>query len=235
LKAILLAAGLGTRLRPLTNQTPKCLLPIDGKPLLGHWLDILSKVGVGPVLINTHHLAERVKMFVDDREKDSDVKLVFEGELLGTGGTLKKNVDFIGGNPLLVIHADNFCLSNIKALLQAHQNRTQEVEITMMTFVANDPTQCGVVELDKNQIVTGFYEKVDVPPSNIANAAVYVFEPTVINDIVSNTKEYLDISRDVLPNYLGRMLAWAADGFHIDIGTSDNLAEANLFMSTNRP
>ena len=93
MRAILLAAGFGTRLRPLTNTTPKCLVPIKGKPLLEVWLERLSEVGVGPFLINTHYLAEQVERFVELSLYTDNITLVHEAKLYGTEGTLIENLD----------------------------------------------------------------------------------------------------------------------------------------------
>ena len=75
MKAILLAAGLGTRLRPITDNVPKCLVPINGKPLLGYWLDSLAKAGVGPILINLHHHSDKVIDFVKEYANSCEVRL----------------------------------------------------------------------------------------------------------------------------------------------------------------
>ena len=95
MKALLLAAGYGNRLRPLTNQVPKCLVPIKGKPLLGIWLESLTKAGIGPFLINTHYLAEQVYTFITSTHYKDIVNLVHESELQGTAGTLIANLDFL--------------------------------------------------------------------------------------------------------------------------------------------
>ena len=97
MKAFLLAAGLGTRLRPLTNETPKCLIPINGKPLLAYWIDLMQEHGITDVLINLHHLADKVRVFIENeappsrkhRDKSVKFQLYDETELLGSGGTLK--------------------------------------------------------------------------------------------------------------------------------------------------
>ena len=94
MKAILLAAGLGTRLRPITDTTPKCLVPIGSKPLLQIWLERLSEAGIGPFLINTHYLADQVKTFVEESAFRKKITLVHENHLLGTAGTLIENLDF---------------------------------------------------------------------------------------------------------------------------------------------
>lgn len=97
MKAILLAAGFGTRLRPLTNAIPKCLVPIKGKPLLQIWIERLTGSGIGPFLINTHYLAEQVNALIGSSPFKDKVTLVHENKLLGTAGTLIDNLDFFPG------------------------------------------------------------------------------------------------------------------------------------------
>src|SRR5689334_17748935 len=107
MKAIILAAGLGTRLRPITATTPKCLAPINGVPLLELWLRECERAGVEAVLVNTHHLAERVQDFVAAR-RGIPITLAHEPTLLGSAGTLAANWDFVdGGESFLVVYADN--------------------------------------------------------------------------------------------------------------------------------
>ena len=95
MKALLLAAGEGTRLRPITNRIPKCLVPINDKPLLEYWLDNLSKVGVSEFLINTYYLSEQVEEFVIYSKYKDKITLVYEKELLNTAGTILKNKEFL--------------------------------------------------------------------------------------------------------------------------------------------
>ena len=96
----------------------------------------------------------------------------------------------------------------------------------MMTFDTDVPQSCGIVEVDERGVVTGFHEKVAHPPGNHANAAVYIFEPSVIDFLASLGKEVIDISTEVLPSYLGRMLAFHNSDYHRDIGTLESLALA---------
>tara|TARA_B100001123_G_scaffold449382_1_gene614495 strand:+ start:5259 stop:5972 length:714 start_codon:yes stop_codon:yes gene_type:complete len=234
LKSILLAAGLGTRLRPITDHIPKCLVPINGKPLLGYWFDSLAKAGVGPILINLHHHSDKVIEFVKEYANSCDVRLVYEPELLGTGGTLKENYKFLCSESVLVAHADNFCLVDLKEFYLAHQRRPIGTEITMMTFVTDEPTSCGIVETDVRGRVIGYYEKVKEPPCNVANAAVYIFQRSVIEHISAIPNRFIDLSTDVLPEYLGKIFAWEADDIHIDIGTVKNLQKANAMMASRK-
>jgi mannose-1-phosphate guanylyltransferase len=232
LKAILLAAGLGTRLRPLTDKVPKCLVPIRGKPLLGYWLDVLNQCDVEEILINTHYHADQVEKFVISYASTGIVKTVYEPYLLGTAGTIRKNSKFFRrSEPSLVIHADNFCLSDLSIFRKAHQRRPDHTKITMLTFRTESPEQCGIVDLDAANVVTGFYEKIKNPPGNIANGAVYIFEPEVIDTICNYPGSIDDLSTDLLPLYLGRIFSWEANGPHIDIGTPANYDAARTMCS----
>ena len=234
MSAILLAAGLGTRLRSITDSVPKCLVPINGKPLLGYWFDSLSKAGIGPILINLHHHSDKVMDFVKEYANSSDVRLVHEPELLGTGGTLKKNAELLCSESVFVAHADNFCLVDLEKFHLAHQRRPIGTEITMMTFVTDEPTSCGIVETDAQGVVIEFHEKVKDPPCNLANAAVYIFQRSVIEYISNIPNYFIDLSAHVLPEYLGKIFAWEADDIHIDIGTVKNLQKANAVMSSRK-
>lgn len=228
MKALLLAAGLGTRLRPITNTVPKCLVPIHGKPLLGYWLDMLLSAGIDQVLINTHYLPECVQDFVQSHRCSDKIRLVHEKVLLGTAGTVLKNRKWLEERPFLLAHADNLTRFDIQAFLQAHGMRKQGVEMTMMTFKTDTPQSCGIVQCDQDNIVIGFHEKVPHPPGDEANAAVYIVEPSVIEFIASQDKEVLDFSTEVLPHYLARMQIFRNTGYHRDIGTPESLRLAEL-------
>lgn len=226
MKALLLAAGLGTRLRPITDNIPKCLVPIHGKPLLEYWLDMLLPGGIERVLINTHYLPHAVRTFVAGSRWCDSIEMAHEDILLGTGGTVLKNRDFLADGPFMVVHADNLTRFDVKAFICAHVSRPVGVDITMMTFDSDMPQSCGIVELDERGVVIRFHEKVANPPSNHANAAVYIFEPSVIDFLASLGKEVIDISTEVLPKYLGRMQTFHNSDYHRDIGTPESLALA---------
>jgi mannose-1-phosphate guanylyltransferase len=230
MKAILLAAGLGTRLKPLTDTIPKCLVPIKGSPLLGIWIERLTQAGIGPFLINTHYLAEQVEAFIETGSHRKQVKLVNEIELLGTAGTLIANLDFFEGENGLLIHADNYCLADFKEFQQAHHNRPPECVMTMMTFRTADPTSCGIVELDERGVVIGFYEKVATPPGNLANGAVYILSVELLKRLGADLHHLTDFSTEVLNLYLGRIYSYETSEVFLDIGTSETYEQANRIV-----
>ena len=227
MRALLLAAGLGTRLRPLTDTMPKCLVPIKGVPLLGIWLERLTQAGIGPFLINTHYLAEQVEAFVESSPYRKQVRLVNEIELHGTAGTLIANLDFFHDKDGLLIHADNYCLADFVAFQQAHANRPPECLITMMTFRTDDPSSCGIVELDQRGVVIGFHEKVAKPPGNLANGAVYIISAELLKRLDTDLHTVTDFSTEVLNRFVGRIYSYETTEVFMDVGTPETYANAN--------
>jgi mannose-1-phosphate guanylyltransferase len=234
MRALLLAAGLGTRLRPLTDRMPKCLVPIHGKPLLGYWLDLLLGAGIEQVLVNTHYLPDVVRGYVATSPWRARITLAHEDRLLGTGGTVLQNRAFLEGGAFLVAHADNLTQFDVNAFLERHQKRPAGVDVTMMTFDTDAPQTCGIVEEDAHGIVIAFHEKVSNPPSARANAAVYILEPSVIGFLASLGKEVIDLSTEVIPLFMGRICTFHNAGYHRDIGTPESLLKAEAEFPASR-
>ncbi|WP_315781422.1 MULTISPECIES: nucleotidyltransferase family protein [unclassified Bradyrhizobium] len=228
MRALLLAAGIGSRLRPLTNTTPKCLVRVHDRPLLDYWLDLVFEGGIERALLNTHWLAEQVQAHVAQSRWRDRIDLVHEDELLGTGGTVLANRAWFGDQPFMVAHADNLTDFDVAGLLSAHRNRPNGCIMTMLAFRTDDPSSCGILELDDQHRVTAFHEKVKNPPGNLANGAVYVFDPAVIADIAALGKPVVDLSTEIIPNYLGRILCVETSGYHRDIGNPESLRRAHL-------
>lgn len=231
MKALLLAAGLGTRLRPLTDTVPKCLVPIHGVPLLDYWLALTFAGGIERCLLNTHWLAEKVEAHVAASPWRDRVDIVYEPELLGTGGTLLANRAWFGGGPVLVAHADNLTDFDVAAFRSAHANRPPCCAMTMLAFRTDAPSTCGILELDASGIVRQFHEKVANPPGNLANGAVYILEPEVLEAVsiaaAAKSSPFVDLSTEIIPAFLGRILAWETSGYHRDIGSPESLSRAH--------
>jgi mannose-1-phosphate guanylyltransferase len=231
LRALLLAAGLGTRLQPLTLHTPKCLVSIGGEPLLGRWLSQLEGAGCEAVLVNTHHLAKQVKSFLEDWRGDGmAVHSVHEPELLGTAGTLLANQGFFKGCTGLLIHADNAMDEDLRGLLQAHQQRPAECLLTMLTFRTDQPRSCGIIGTDQRGVVTAFHEKVADPPGYYANGALYAFGPEFLAFLNMMRPQPSDFSTDVIPHLLGRINTWHTYRHYLDIGTPAALETAQALI-----
>ena len=226
MKAIILAAGLGTRLRPITSTTPKCLVPINGVPLLELWLRDCERAGVEAVLVNTHHLAGRVEEFVAAR-RGIPVTLAYEPTLLGSAGTITANWDFVdGGESFLVVYADNLTTFPLAELIAFHA--THDRIASMALFRSPNPSACGVVQLDGDGLVTGFWEKPANPPGNLVNAGLYVFRREVRPYLPAHASDGVpaDVGRSLMPALVGRAMGLPIGNYFVDIGTLENYYSA---------
>jgi mannose-1-phosphate guanylyltransferase len=217
MRAILLAAGLGTRLRPLTETVPKCLVPVGDEVLLDTWLRRLSEAGVERVLVNLHHLADVVRRHVAASPWSDLVEFADEPELLGTAGTLVANKPFLQGRDGLLVHADNWCTASLGAFIAAHHGRPAGCTMTMMTFETRHPRECGIVTTDPRGVMVGFDEKPERPVGTTANAAIYVLSPELYAPLAGVS----DFSTEVVARSLGKVFTWPADGELVDIGTPE--------------
>jgi mannose-1-phosphate guanylyltransferase len=221
MKAFLLAAGLGSRLRPITDTTPKCMLAIGGEPLLDIWLDAFGRAGVDEVLVNLHHLPDVVRNHLDARAgslRPPAVRTVFEPELLGSAGTLAANRAWVSGEEMfLACYADNLTDFDLRSLAETH--RAHGAVATLTVFHSGRPSAGGVVELDAAGTVVGFTEKPSQPVSDLVNAGMYAFHPRVLDEIGGPLPR--DIGYDLLPRLVGRAKAIPVEGYFRDVGTID--------------
>jgi len=227
MKAFLLAAGEGRRLRPLTDSTPKCLVPIRGTPLLALWLELLEREGVTDVLINLHHLAEKVEAFLRSRRTSLRVFTSHEDRLLGSAGTVLQNRDFVAGDEeFLVLYADNLTNADLRKMVSFHRDRPEP--LTLGVQPTDRPQEKGIVVLDGDFRVTAFDEKPARPRSDLANAGIFVARSEVLDEAsaVRPEGEVLDFGYHVLPRMLGRMNAYVLTEFLADIGTHEALERA---------
>ena len=223
MKAFLLAAGLGTRLRPLTDHTPKCLLPIGGRPLLSYWFQLLKGHGVTEVLVNVHHRAADVEGYLEAEPPPVPVRLFHEPTLLGSAGTVKANAAWVAAErDFLVAYADNLTDVDLTSLVDAH--RHGPFDLTVGLFRTDRPSECGIATLDERGTIVDFCEKPAEPPSNLANAGIYVASPALL-DVIPDTRP-ADFGFDVLPRLIGRMQGVPLDGFLLDVGTHERYERA---------
>jgi mannose-1-phosphate guanylyltransferase len=223
LKAFLLVAGRGDRLRPLTDTTPKCLLPINGIPLLQIWLEHLEFSGIDEVLINTHWLHEMVEDFVCEWSSRHKIKIILfhEPTLLGSAGTLLANRKWVGRNPFFIIYGDNLTQFNLLNMLTVHKRGG--FPVTIRIYKGADPRRAGIVCIDENDIVTDFEEKPDKPKSDLGAGGIYIVDSRIFDFFPIPgevaTGRVLDLSYHILPRMAGHIKAYDSGEFSIDIGT----------------
>lgn len=227
MKALLLAAGFGTRLRPLTDTMPKCMVPINGRPLLDLWLQTLLAAGIDEVMVNTHYKAEQVTAFLESSAYCPYVTVAHEQALLGTAATLISHLDFFGNDDGMLIHADNYCRDDLRTFIHRHEQRPAGCLMSMMTFRTGNPSSCGIVTLDRDNVMTGFEEKQARPKGNLANGAIYILSADLLARLRLAGPDVTDFSTQVLPTLLGRVYVYETAEVLIDIGTPSAYAAAN--------
>ncbi len=220
-RALLLAGGIGSRLRPLTDSIPKCLVPIAGRPLLSYWFDTLFQAGLKRALVNTHHHVEQVREFCGRSIWQSRIDLVHEEHLLGTCGTLRLNSAYFDNRPFWLIHADNLSRFDPIRMWERHLTRPSGCLGTMMTFETDNPTQCGIVSMEAHGVIKSYHEKVSNPPGRIANGAVFILEASIFR-ILECFPEASDFCGEIVPALVNQLVSFHNDQFHRDIGTPES-------------
>jgi mannose-1-phosphate guanylyltransferase len=223
MKAFLLAAGNGTRLRPITDRIPKCLVPIQGVPLLSIWLETCRRIGIKEVLINLHAHREELRYFLDQSDHGIRVHIAEEETLLGSAGTLLANRSWVRSEELFwVFYADVLNRADLNAMLRFH--RLRRPAATLGVYEVPDPHRCGIVYARPDGIVEDFVEKPIKPASNLAFSGLMIGTTDLLDVIPDRVPS--DIGFHVLPLLVGRMLAFPIHDYLIDVGTIENYLKA---------
>ena len=232
MKAMILAAGYGTRLRPYTDHTPKPLFSIAGRPLLDGIIDRLQKAGCKAVIINTHHLYHKIEAFLAAQNYRLEVNTRFEPQILGTGGAIKNVADFWDNQPFMVINADIVADIDLAEVYQAHCRHHPPA-----TLVLCDDPAFNSVAVKQNKWISGFYDRADdprQPPEDLLTfTGIQVLEPQILDYIPGNSfYSSIDAFKQILAagKKLGAFIAprncWQ------DIGTPENYRQAAINKAT---
>jgi mannose-1-phosphate guanylyltransferase len=223
MKAFLLAAGRGTRLRPITDRIPKCLVPIRGVPMLQIWMEICRAAGIDEVMINLHTHADIVRSWVKDTGNGTRVRLAEEPTLLGSAGTILANRDWVASESCFwILYADVLTTARLSRMLEFHLAR--QPAATLGLYQVPDPSRCGIVSFDEQMLVHEFVEKPLHPKSDWAFSGVMIGTPELLKQIPSRYP--VDLGFDVLPRLTGQMLAYPISDYLLDIGTLENYQSA---------
>jgi NDP-sugar pyrophosphorylase family protein len=182
-RAMVLAAGRGTRLAPLTDRLPKPLLPVGGRPLLVHILEFLRAGGIDQVVINLHHLGHLIEQEIGDgRRFGLRVRYSWEPQILDTGGGIKRAEPLLGGEPFVVANGDSLLELPLREVLEYHQDRAGI--ITMVVRPSPDAARLGLIELDAEDRVRRVAGRpegpLDVPLREFMFPGLHVFEPRAL-------------------------------------------------------
>jgi mannose-1-phosphate guanylyltransferase/mannose-1-phosphate guanylyltransferase/phosphomannomutase len=195
MKAMVLAAGLGTRLRPLTYEITKPMVPVLDRPVMEHILELLERHGFEEIIANLHYFPDSIREYFGER-----IEYRFEAELLGTAGGVRACADFFGGEPFLVISGDALTDIDLRALGERHRSAGGIATLAVMRVA--DTREYGVVLHDAAGRITGFQEKPapEEALSNLGNCGIYVFSPEIFDYFPD--RPFADWAQDVFPALL---------------------------------
>jgi len=231
-KAVIIAGGLGTRLRPLTNNTPKPIVPLANLPMIVRQLDLLVCHGINEVIINLHYLSHEIKKILGDGRKWG-IKIYYsiENEPLGTAGAVKNAEQFFDEDPLIVFNGDVITDLNLTKLIGFHHQK--QAVVTLALTEVEDPTAFGLILRDKDGRVTKFLEKpnweqVIQAKTKAINAGTYIIDPKIFRDVPVG--EPYSFERQLYPSLLEkgvRMFGYLSTAYWIDIGNPEKYKEVH--------
>lgn len=230
MKALVLAGGFGTRLRPLTLTRPKHMLPIANRPHVEHVFDLLSRHGIEEVALLMSYLPDAFHEVIERaRTAGTSVATTLEREPLGTAGAIKNAEAVVGDETFFVFNGDILTDADLNSIVDFHRRR--RAQATIVLYPVEDPSIYGVVPTDSDGRVLGFVEKPPraEAPTNLINAGIYVFEPSVLARIPPG--EVWSAETQLFPGLVAegaRLYACPLDGYWMDIGTPAKYVQANV-------
>ncbi|MFT9057822.1 MAG: NDP-sugar synthase [Ethanoligenens sp.] len=233
MKALFLAGGMGTRLRPLTDHLPKPMVPLMNRPMLERNMITLRHYGIKDIILSTCYKADYIQRYFGNGEKFGlSITYVKEDVPLGTGGAIKNAASCVDGS-FLIFNADILCDMNFADLIRFH--RSKEAAVTIAVTTVKNPSAYGVIEYNDNRYATSFKEKPKASEirSHFINAGIYVFEPWVLKEIMSDRP--VSVEREVFPHLLEkgyRIAVYDGCSYWMDIGTPEKYLRAHrdVFM-----
>jgi len=224
-KALILAAGLGTRLRPLTDRMPKPMVPIGGVPLLERLARLLARHGVAEAAVNLHYFPDMVLGHFKNLDCGLTLRFAVEAELLGTAGAVNNFRDFFD-EPFFVLYGDVFTTADLAAFAADHARFGAAATIGL--YRVDNPCECGLVDMDETGRIKRFVEKPPVAFTDLANAGIYALSPEVLDFIPESG--FCDFGKDVFPAMLEKGLPLYGrpiDEYLIDIGSRAKYEKAD--------
>jgi len=239
MKAVVLAGGFGTRLRPLSCTRPKLLFPIANRPLLDWTLEKLAKARVEEVILAVNYMADVLERNFGSSKYGVKLRYSRETKPLGTGGPMKLAESVLSDDAFLALNGDILSTLDFRKLIESHTKSGATATIAL--YEVEDPSRYGVVELDDESRVRRFVEKPKPgeAPSKLVNAGVYVLEPSVL-DLIQRERK-VSIEREVFPVLAseGTLHGYVFNDLWIDIGKPNDYIQANRLMldqiASNRP
>src|ERR671921_2613121 len=220
MRAVVLVGGQGSRLRPITYDVPKAMVPLRNQPFMGYMVDFLMAAGLEGAVLSLGYLPDPIQEYFDHKDLDGfSIDYAVEDTALGTAGGIKNAQGYLDGGPFVVVNGDVLSGMDLRVAIDKHKD--SDALATIVLTSVEDPTAYGLVEVDHEMLVHRFLEKpaADEVTTNLVNAGVYVLEPEVLGMIPAETE--VSIEREIFPDLqaMGRLRAYISSSYWRDIGT----------------
>src|ERR671933_145856 len=220
MKAVVLVGGQGSRLRPITYDVPKAMVPLRNQPFMGYMIDFLRAGELDGVVLSLGYLPDPIKEHFDERDLNGfSIDYAVENHPLGTAGGIKNTEQYLDGESFIVVNGDVLSGMDLRVVIAKHQE--SDALATIVLTSVEDPTAYGLVEVDHDMLVHRFIEKpaADEVTTSLVNAGIYVLEPEVLSMIPAGQE--VSIEREIFPQLQaeGRLRAYVSSSYWRDIGT----------------
>lgn len=228
ISVMILAGGLGTRLREVVADRPKVLAEVNGRPFLACLLDLLADAGIGRVVLCTGYMAELVSAAFGDFYRGMELLYSREDVPLGTGGALRLALPLIGSDPVLVMNGDSFCDADLGLFARQHQATGAQASLVLVQI--DEVSRYGAVEVDSACRVVSFREKGSLRGEGLINAGIYLLSQQIIQSIPP--EKAFSLERELFPRLIGKGLhAFPQPVRFIDIGIPSDYQAASLYLA----
>ncbi|CAN5171647.1 NDP-sugar synthase [soil metagenome] len=220
MKAVVLVGGQGSRLRPITYDVPKAMVPLRNRPFMDFMVEFLRAGGLGGAVLSLGYLPDPIQEYFDGRDLDGfSIDYAVEDRALGTAGGIKNAEEYLDGGPMVVVNGDVLSGMDLRVAIERHKESDSLATVVLISV--EDPTAYGLVEVDHDMLVRRFLEKpaADEVTTNLVNAGIYVLEPEVLAMIPTGRE--VSIEREIFPSLQaeGRLRAYVSSSYWKDIGT----------------
>ena len=228
--ALILAGGLGMRLRSVIADRPKVLATIHGRPFLTYLLDQLAEAGINTTVLCTGYMGELVQTTIGHSYRGMSVRYSQEASPLGTGGALRCAMPYLASDPVFVMNGDSYCKADLRKFAAWHAGH--QAEATLLLTEVLDTSRYGRVEVDELGHIQSFHEKGDQQGPDWINAGVYLLSRRILLSIPEG--QAVSLERDIFPVWIGHGLyGYQTESEFLDIGTPESYAEAERFFEEN--
>ena len=231
IEAIILAGGLGTRLRSVVSDVPKPMAPVNDKPFLHYIVKNLKLQGVEKIILSVGYMSDSITSYFGDSYIGLEIEYAIEKELLGTGGGILNASALINADKFLVLNGDTYFNINIVDMYHCHDK--MKADITIAVANASESRRYGTIQIDEKNKIVSFQEKSNIAGTNVVSGGVYIFNKSITEEMQKEVSYPISIETDIFQNYVSKtnMYAFESSREFLDIGKPEDYMRASKFLT----